>query len=58
LEPEELEESEFLEPDVLVKSRRDIVFAAKKDFPGQSPRETANFYRYRQQDLRNMMLFV
>ena len=50
LEPEQIEESELIEPDVLVRRRTDIDFALKKDFPGQNPMETANFYRYRQQD--------
>jgi hypothetical protein len=50
LEPEQIEESELIEPDVLVRRRTDINFALKKDFQGQNPRETANFYRYRQED--------
>jgi len=50
LEPEVIGESEFLEPDVLVKDKRAIVYAAKKDVPGQNPGVTANYYRYRQED--------
>ena len=47
---EQIEEGELIESDVLVRRRTDIDFALKKDFPGQNPRETSNFYRYRQED--------